>query len=93
MRTDIFIHIPKAAGSTLTTILDREYDPSLTYTIEGDIEQSIRKFVSLSSNYRDKIKLLRGHIPYGLHRHINRSSKYFTMMWGIYARDTTTFHS
>ena len=49
MRTDIFIHIPKAAGSTLTTILDREYDPSLTYTIEGDIEQSIRKFVSLSS--------------------------------------------
>ena len=92
MRTDIFIHIPKAAGSTLTTILDREYDPSLTYTIEGDIEQSIRKFVSLSSNYRDKIKLLRGHIPYGLHRHINRSSKYFTMMRNPEDRIISYYH-
>tara|TARA_B100000029_G_scaffold301281_2_gene294200 strand:- start:3625 stop:4458 length:834 start_codon:yes stop_codon:yes gene_type:complete len=92
LRTDIFIHIPKAAGSTLTTILDREYDPSLTYTIEGDIEQSIRKFVSLSSNYRDKIKLLRGHIPYGLHRHINRSSKYFTMMRNPEDRIISYYH-
>ena len=92
MRTDIFIHIPKAAGSTLTTILDREYDPSLTYTIEGDIEQSIRKFVSLSSNYRDKIKLVRGHIPYGLHRHINRSSKYFTMMRNPEDRIISYYH-
>ena len=92
MRTDIFIHIPKAAGSTLTTILDREYDPSLTYTIEGDIEQSIRKFVSLSSNYRDKIKLLRGHIPYGLHRHINRSSKYYTMMRNPEDRIISYYH-
>lgn len=92
MRTDIFIHIPKAAGSTLTAILDREYDPSSTYTIEGDIEQSIRKFVSLSSNYRDKIKLLRGHIPYGLHRHINRSSKYFTMMRNPEDRIISYYH-
>ena len=56
------------------------------------IEQSIRKFVSLSSNYRDKIKLLRGHIPYGLHRHINRSSKYFTMMRNPEDRIISYYH-
>ena len=34
--TIIFLHIPKAAGTTFNTILDREYGEKATFIIDGD---------------------------------------------------------
>ncbi|MHB1348522.1 MAG: sulfotransferase family 2 domain-containing protein [Desulfobulbaceae bacterium] len=76
-----FLHVPKAAGSTLHVILDRHYPPSETYTIDGlDVRASIEKFVNLPSDELERLKLVKGHMPFGLHRYIASPTAYVTFL-------------
>ena len=68
----LFVHIPKAAGSTLSSILWRKYagewgDQSI-YVIPDTLD--IEKFSELPEKDRQAIKLLMGHYDYGFHRHL-----------------------
>lgn len=71
-QTVIFLHIPKAAGTTLHRILERHYPPSAIFSIGADAHASIREFKALSEAERAAIRLFRGHMPYGLHTCPNR---------------------
>ena len=78
----LFVHVPKAAGSTLTEILRRKHlkdggDRSF-HVIAGS--QEIESFKSLPENDRRRIKFLTGHFYYGLHRYLpGKQPKYITM--------------
>jgi hypothetical protein len=56
-----FLHIPKTAGTTFTSILKRQYFGTKTFSLSGDINRDIIKFNSLPENYREKITLFTGH--------------------------------
>ncbi len=79
-QTVIFLHIPKAAGTTLLRILDRHYPPAAIFSIGADSHTSIREFKALSEAERSKIRLFRGHLPYGLHTYLPQPSTYFTVL-------------
>lgn len=77
----IFLHIPKSAGSTLHNILERNYDPERTYTIDGlRTNQSIQEFKELSTRRRSSIDLLKGHMVFGLHKYIPSPCTYITFL-------------
>jgi hypothetical protein len=77
----IFLHIPKAAGTTLHKILERQYKQSEIFEIDGSkVLASIKEFTNLSLEQRSKIKLLKGHMPFGLHEHLPRPSVYITVL-------------
>ncbi len=82
--TVIFLHIPKAAGSTIQNIIDREYSryPSgSVYLFDGsDLERTISKFKDMTENERNKIKILKGHMNYGFHKYFKNKCKYFTLL-------------
>ena len=70
----IFLPVPKTGGSTLIHLLSAALQPAL------HIHQApgVRKFLSLSQVERDFLRLVAGHMPYGIYRFTNQRFSYFT---------------
>jgi hypothetical protein len=77
--TIIFVHIPKTAGTTLHTIIDRQYPRRASHFMDRH-EVGVREFRALSDARRAEIRMLRGHIPYGLHEYCPLPVRYFTLL-------------
>ncbi len=75
----IFFHIPKTAGTTLLDILDRQYPPDVVHSFGPDAHESTAQFKSMDKESRNKIRLLRGHMAYGLHEYLPTPVVYFTL--------------
>ena len=58
-----FLHIPKTAGSTFTSILNRQYYGKKKFTFTGDLASNIKRFEALSKDEREKVVLFTGHAP------------------------------
>ena len=81
--TVIFLHIPKTAGTTLRRILEKQYPPHeqySTYPTALHPQASLAAFKQLDATRRLQIRLLMGHIPFGLHTFLPRPSRYFTIL-------------
>ncbi len=80
-QTVIFIHIPKAAGSTLRAIIQNQYKRHVMYAIDGRrVKESVEEFKILPLSHREKIRVLLGHMLFGLHEYIPRPSTYITIL-------------
>ena len=81
MTTAIFLHIPKAAGSTLSSVVWRQYPPNRIYSIYGKVlYEEIQRFIDLPEEKKATIECLIGHFHYGIHKHLPQAAEYFTMM-------------
>ena len=74
----IFLHIPKAAGSTLHPVLERHYSKRAYRTIT--VPQQLEAFKQLPQTKRSRIRLLKGHMPFGMHTHLEGRSRYVTLL-------------
>jgi hypothetical protein len=89
----IFLHIPKAAGSTLLRILDRYYSKDSIFEIVGSrLQETMAEFTSLPAARRAEIMLLRGHMPFGLHEYLPQPTTYITMLRDPAARVVSGYH-
>lgn len=80
-KTLLFLHIPKTAGTTLNRIIDRQYNPFRIYTIEGRrVEWSLRHFRHLSERRRAALRVVKGHMSFGLHEFVPRPATYITFL-------------
>ncbi|HEX9758729.1 MAG TPA: sulfotransferase family 2 domain-containing protein [Nitrospiria bacterium] len=80
-QTLIFLHIPKAAGTTLHQVLERQFHRKEVFTVDGaHVPESIEEFKNLSEEKKAKIKCLKGHLPFGLHENLPGKSKYITVL-------------
>lgn len=77
----IFLHIPKTAGSTFHDILARNTAPEKTYTLDGlQPEASVAEFKELTAAGRSSYDLVKGHMLFGLHRHVPEPCTYITFL-------------
>ncbi len=78
----IFLHIPKCGGNTFHQIIKREYkkDPSFAIRVLEDFTLNIDEFINLPEETRHQIKLLRGHMHFGLHKYLSEPSVYVTFL-------------
>lgn len=79
-RAVLFLHIPKAAGQTLSQVVIRHFDPATVFAIGRPNSQFIEKLKGLPESERTKIRLVKGHMPFGLHEHLPCPSTYITML-------------
>ena len=74
------MHIPKAGGTTLRNILQRQYSPGNIFEIGEDINKDIKTFRTSSIEQLSQIKLLIGHMSHGLYRFFPGSTVCLTML-------------
>jgi hypothetical protein len=80
-RSLIFLHIPKAGGSTLHKIIERQYKSDTIFNIDGTrVQESIDEFKKLPEVQRGKIRVLKGHMWFGLHKYLPHPSTYITLL-------------
>lgn len=82
-QTVIFLHIPKSGGITLYDILNREYGRYHIYTFSGGrsrLQQDIDKFRDFPIDQRNSFRLLRGHVPFGIHHLLHKPYSYVTLL-------------
>lgn len=76
--TLIFLHIYKAAGTTLRKIIESNYDPSTVYTVSIAERKSFSRFRELAG--RERFAVIQGHVRFGLHELVPRPTTYLTML-------------
>jgi hypothetical protein len=78
----IFLHLPKCGGTTFHSILERMYLKEEIFDIKviDDLRLNKEDFISLPPKEKDKLKLLKGHMEFGLHKYFSEDSKYITFL-------------
>jgi len=77
----IFVHAPRTAGSTLSRIMDWEYAPLEICDVDGRFYYwSVQKISGWPKERLGKMRLFKGHMPFGLHRHVPQPARYITLL-------------
>ena len=86
----IFLHIPRTGGTTFRDILERFYHSENVIEIKKFIEseETIRTY---TKDEQSKIKLIKGHLNFGIHELINGDCKYITFLRDPIKRIVSTF--
>lgn len=58
-----FMHIPKTAGTAISSVLVREYGLGRYFGLSGDMASCVRRFNALPENQRLATRLFLGHAP------------------------------
>jgi hypothetical protein len=86
----VLMHIPKTAGTTLASTLQWNYPPHLTLH-QDLLGRPIEEIESIPIERRSSALLLRGHVPYGVHRYIPRPCEYVTVLREPVARAVSAY--
>lgn len=79
--TIIFLHIPKAAGSTLRQVIRRQYRSQTTLEFYGaKWFDQLEKFHEDDGGDIGRVNCVIGHFPFGIHRALPGRCRYFTMV-------------
>jgi hypothetical protein len=77
----IFLHIPKTAGTTLNRIIEWQYSPFAIFTMDPyRIRATPERFKRLSERRRRQLRMVRGHMFYGIHEFLPQGATYITML-------------
>ena len=93
IRKDLFIHlhIPKTAGTTLRDIIQRQYRAEKILMIPK-LEESENILKEVSTSQINQLKLIQGHLKYGIHNHFHRRAKYFAIIRDPINRVLSTYY-
>jgi len=89
----LFMHIPKAAGTTLRSILDLQYgrENVITFYNQPNV-QLLENLDYLLMAGRHDYKALVGHFNFGVHENLSRPSRYITFMREPVSRAISSYY-
>jgi hypothetical protein len=89
----IFLHIPKTAGTTLNRIIEWQYNPLTIFTMDPyRIRATPERLKKLSEQRRRRLRVVRGHLYYGVHEFLPQGATYITMLREPVARFFSSYH-
>jgi len=79
--TIIFVHPPRTGGSTLIRVIDWEYSPLEVCDIDGRFYfWSIQRMKRWPPERLAKMRVFKGHMPFGLHTSLPQPATYITIL-------------
>jgi len=75
----IFLHIPKAGGTTLYSVIRKNYDANKIYTLAGT-RQAMIEFMKMPREEINRYYCVQGHMGFGFHNYFDDDIKYITLM-------------
>lgn len=89
----IFLHIPKTAGTTLNRIIESQYSPFAIFTIDPyGIRPTVKRLKELPERRRRRLRVVRGHMPFGIHEFLPQGATYITMLREPVARVLSAYY-
>jgi Galactose-3-O-sulfotransferase len=89
----IFLHIPKTAGTTLNRIIERQYSPFAIFTIDPHrIRATTERLKRLPEERKRRLRVVRGHLPYGIHEFLPQGATYITLLREPVARVLSAYY-
>ncbi|MEW6533348.1 MAG: hypothetical protein AB1473_21125 [Thermodesulfobacteriota bacterium] len=97
----VFMHIGKSGGTTLTEILSRQFPPECRFAgqFDGDLRatgtasvEAVRDaFMALPLDTRNVIRLMTGHLPFGVHKFLPGITRYVTLVRDPVEREISNY--
>ncbi len=89
----IFLHIPKTAGTTLNRIIEWQYNPLSIFTVDPyRIRATPERLKKLPEARRRRLRMVRGHLFYGVHEYLPQGATYITMLREPVARFLSSYY-
>ena len=86
-RLVIFLHLPKTGGTTLSTIIQRQYKPNHIFSFNYYVN---RKFIDqlhkVPETLKEKNQVIQGHRRFGIHQYLNKKFSYIVLLRDPLAR-------
>jgi hypothetical protein len=77
----IFLHVPKACGTTLTKLLTRWFPPGEVFAIDRRKPAELRSALEARARqHAPPLRLIVGHAAFGLHETLERPVQYITVL-------------
>lgn len=84
--TLVFVHNPKAAGTTFFRLLEELYPQETIVRRNGpDLE-------AIAQGLPPGVRVVHGHLPFGLHAHLSGCTRYITVLREPVARAVSAYH-
>ena len=91
-RTTIFLHIGKTAGTTLAAVLRQRYHGRAVFTYDSNDPQSASdQLERLDPTQLGRLRLVRGHLLFGIHAHLPQPALYISLLRDPRARLESTY--
>src|SRR5581483_8192664 len=77
----LYLHLPKCGGTTLNRVIEWEYNPLRIYSIDPSFFRwSYYKLGKWPKERLAKMRVFKGHMPFGLHRILPQPATYITVL-------------
>jgi hypothetical protein len=92
-RVLIFVHVPKACGTTLIKLLARWFPADAIYSIgTRPRAEVVRDLVAINGSEHTRIQFVAGHAAFGLHEVLAQPADYITVLRDPVERLVSHFH-
>jgi hypothetical protein len=77
----IFLHLPKCGGTTLNRLIEWEYNPLEVFSVDPSFFRwSYWRLAKTPIERLKRIRVFKGHMPFGLHQRLPRPATYITVL-------------
>lgn len=89
----VFLHIGKTGGTTLRNVLEREYPDEAIYEVDDDaVDAAIKRLEDLPPERKRGLRLVQGHVGFGIHEALPQRVQYVTMVRDPVRRILSHYH-
>ena len=76
----LFVHVPKTAGTTFNSLLSYQYGHRRSLWVPWQDTDIAHHWRRMTAAQRHRLRLIRGHFPYGGHPSLQRPVRYVSML-------------